>query len=247
MSMEHRNVVDRTDEDFEHGHREVRRDADSPWSIVPRSDFVRAVGTFWFQRAPHEIMLIDMGFATTRERAAEFEGASASDPAMWYYLGMASRDHGFMGEPTDEPLKWIMSALAAEAKIRGLRFTDIPGILPAHYLSWFAYGIREGVIERSFAKAVFAELLLMRHLPLHDERAGLEFNALITKPEFRPLATDDLGRVLDDIIEANGDQFDKARENPKLVQWFVGQAMKATGGKASAPKIIEIMTARLAA
>jgi len=245
--METRNVVDRVDDDFEHGHREQRADATAPWTRSLHGDYVLNTRRFWFQKAPHVIMAEDMGFETSVERAAEFAGASDNDPDMWYYLALASKDHGFMGEPTDEPLKWIMSALAAEVKVRGLRFGDIPRILPAHYLSWFAYAIREGTIDRTMAKAVFAELLKIPHRPLSDTQAGFDFNNLIARPEFKAVSADDLEPIVDRIIADNPGQFDKARENPKLVQWFVGQAMKATGGKASAPAVIAIVNARIAA
>ena len=36
---------------------------------------------------------------------------------------------------------------------------------------------------------------------------------------------------------ANPAQVEKAKENPKLAGWFVGQVMKATGGKAN-PKVV---------
>jgi Asp-tRNA(Asn)/Glu-tRNA(Gln) amidotransferase B subunit len=247
MITETRSVIDRSDAVFEHGHRETRSHPDGQWTVVPRSGWTKAIGPFWFQKTPKRIMAEDMGFETAESRANEFEAASGNDPAMWQYLATASRDHGFMGEPSDEPLKWIMSALAAEVKVRGLRFIDIPRILPAHYLSWFAYAIREGAIDRSFSKAVMAELLTIEHLPLHDPRAGLGFNTLIAKPEYQPLGASQLDVIMNQIVSANPDQFAKAKENPKLIQWFVGQAMKATGGKASASDVNAIMTKRLAA
>lgn len=246
MTIQTRSVVERIEDDFEHGHRETRRSDDDAWTVIPRSSYVRNLRRFWFQRTPVEIMAVDMGFETTTARANEFEAASGNDTAMWEYLAYASRDHAFMGAPSDEPLKWIMSALAAEVKVRGLRFVDIPGILPPHYLSWFAYAIREGEIDRSFAKAVMAELLTIEHLPLSNPAAGIAFNTLIAKPEYRPLDASKLEAVVDGIIDANPDQFAKAKDNPKLVQWFVGQAMKATGGKAQADRVVAIVNARLA-
>ncbi|MFN3955325.1 MAG: Asp-tRNA(Asn)/Glu-tRNA(Gln) amidotransferase subunit GatB [Pararhodobacter sp.] len=39
--------------------------------------------------------------------------------------------------------------------------------------------------------------------------------------------------AVDAIIAANPAQVEKARQNPKLAGWFVGQVMKATGGKAN--------------
>ncbi|MEC7965405.1 MAG: Asp-tRNA(Asn)/Glu-tRNA(Gln) amidotransferase subunit GatB [Pseudomonadota bacterium] len=49
--------------------------------------------------------------------------------------------------------------------------------------------------------------------------------------------------ALDDIIAANPAQVEKAKVNPKLAGWFVGQVMKATGGKAN-PKAVNQLVAQ---
>ena len=49
--------------------------------------------------------------------------------------------------------------------------------------------------------------------------------------------------AVDEIIAANPEQVEKAKENPKLAGWFVGQVMKATGGKAN-PKAVNDLVAR---
>jgi aspartyl-tRNA(Asn)/glutamyl-tRNA(Gln) amidotransferase subunit B len=43
-----------------------------------------------------------------------------------------------------------------------------------------------------------------------------------------------------EVIAANPDQVEKAKANPKLAGWFVGQVMKATGGKAN-PKAVNAL------
>ncbi len=52
--------------------------------------------------------------------------------------------------------------------------------------------------------------------------------------------------AVDAIIAANPDQVAKAQANPKLAGWFVGQVMKATGGKANPKAVNEIVAAKLA-
>jgi len=52
--------------------------------------------------------------------------------------------------------------------------------------------------------------------------------------------------AVDAIIAANPDQVAKALQNPKLAGWFVGQVMKATGGKANPKAVNEIVSAKLA-
>ncbi|WP_108837511.1 Asp-tRNA(Asn)/Glu-tRNA(Gln) amidotransferase subunit GatB [Tateyamaria sp. Alg231-49] len=51
--------------------------------------------------------------------------------------------------------------------------------------------------------------------------------------------------AVDEIIAANPAQVEKARENPKLAGWFVGQVMKATGGKANPKAVNEIVAGKL--
>jgi len=51
--------------------------------------------------------------------------------------------------------------------------------------------------------------------------------------------------ALDDIIAANPAQVEKAKQNPKLAGWFVGQVMKATGGKANPKVVNQLVAAKL--
>ncbi|MGC1506672.1 MAG: Asp-tRNA(Asn)/Glu-tRNA(Gln) amidotransferase subunit GatB [Sulfitobacter sp.] len=51
--------------------------------------------------------------------------------------------------------------------------------------------------------------------------------------------------AVDEIIAANPDQVAKAQANPKLAGWFVGQVMKATGGKANPKAVNQIVAAKL--
>jgi aspartyl-tRNA(Asn)/glutamyl-tRNA(Gln) amidotransferase subunit B len=52
-------------------------------------------------------------------------------------------------------------------------------------------------------------------------------------------------KAVDEIIAANPEQVEKAKANPKLAGWFVGQVMKATGGKANPAAVNQIVTAKL--
>jgi aspartyl-tRNA(Asn)/glutamyl-tRNA(Gln) amidotransferase subunit B len=51
--------------------------------------------------------------------------------------------------------------------------------------------------------------------------------------------------VVDDIIGKNPDKVADARSNPKAIGWFVGQVMKASGGKASPQAVNEILKRKL--
>ena len=51
--------------------------------------------------------------------------------------------------------------------------------------------------------------------------------------------------ALDQIIADNPAQVEKARVNPKLAGWFVGQVMKSTGGKANPKAVNELVQKKL--
>jgi aspartyl-tRNA(Asn)/glutamyl-tRNA(Gln) amidotransferase subunit B len=58
----------------------------------------------------------------------------------------------------------------------------------------------------------------------------------------------DLGaieKVVDEIAAANPDKVEQARVNPKLLGWFVGQVMKASGGKANPQAVNDLLKRKL--
>lgn len=58
----------------------------------------------------------------------------------------------------------------------------------------------------------------------------------------------DLGaieKVIDEIIAANPDKVEQVKAKPKLMGWFVGQVMKATGGKANPSSVNGLLSKKL--
>ncbi|MDJ0630957.1 MAG: Asp-tRNA(Asn)/Glu-tRNA(Gln) amidotransferase subunit GatB [Rhodobacter sp.] len=51
--------------------------------------------------------------------------------------------------------------------------------------------------------------------------------------------------AVDQVIADNPAQVEKAKQNPKLAGWFVGQVMKATGGKANPKSVNQIVSRKL--
>ncbi len=52
-------------------------------------------------------------------------------------------------------------------------------------------------------------------------------------------------KAVDEVIAANPDKAAQAREKPPLAGWFVGQVMKATGGKANPQAVSDMVKAKL--
>ena len=51
--------------------------------------------------------------------------------------------------------------------------------------------------------------------------------------------------AVDEVIAANPAQVEKAKANPKLAGWFVGQVLKATGGKANPAAVNDLVAKKL--
>ena len=51
--------------------------------------------------------------------------------------------------------------------------------------------------------------------------------------------------IIEKLIADNPGQVETYRKNPKVIGWFVGQVMKATGGKANPGMVQELLKARL--
>ena len=51
--------------------------------------------------------------------------------------------------------------------------------------------------------------------------------------------------AVDQVIAANPDKVEQAKAKPALIGWFVGQVMKATGGKASPQAVNDLLKKKL--
>jgi aspartyl-tRNA(Asn)/glutamyl-tRNA(Gln) amidotransferase subunit B len=54
-----------------------------------------------------------------------------------------------------------------------------------------------------------------------------------------------IGKIIDDIVARNPDKLADARTNPKAIGWFVGQVMKASGGKANPQTVNELLKKKI--
>ena len=54
-----------------------------------------------------------------------------------------------------------------------------------------------------------------------------------------------LEKIVDDIVGKNADKVADAKANPKAIGWFVGQVMKASGGKANPQAVNELLNRKL--
>src|SRR5665213_1216331 len=96
--------------------------------------------------------------------------------------------------------------------------------------------IADGTISGKIAKDLF-EILWTEG---GDPRAIVEARGMTQVTDLSAIE-----KVVDDIIANNPDKVADAKTNPKAIGWFVGQAMKSSGGKASPQAVNEILKRKL--
>ncbi len=129
---------------------------------------------------------------------------------------------------------WVINELFGRLKKEGHDIGESP--ISAAHLGQIIDLIGKGDISGKIAKDVF-------EIAYTTGRAPAE----IVETEGMRQVTDTgaIEAAVDEVIAANPAQVEKARANPKLAGWFVGQVMKATGGKANPKAVNEIVTGKL--
>jgi aspartyl-tRNA(Asn)/glutamyl-tRNA(Gln) amidotransferase subunit B len=129
---------------------------------------------------------------------------------------------------------WVINEMFGRLNKEGRDITASP--VSATQLAAVVDLIGEGTISGKIAKDLF-EIVWQE---------GGEPRALVETRGMRQVT--DLGAietVVDDIIAANPDKVAQARAKPQLIAWFVGQAMKASGGKANPQAVNDLLRSKL--
>ena len=129
---------------------------------------------------------------------------------------------------------WVINELFGRLNKEGLAIADSP--VSAGQLGGVLDLISAQVISGKLAKDLFEILWTEGGDP-----------AAIVKTRGMEQVTDTgaIEAAVDEIIAANPAQVEKARQNPKLAGWFVGQVMKSTGGKANPATVNALVMAKL--
>jgi aspartyl-tRNA(Asn)/glutamyl-tRNA(Gln) amidotransferase subunit B len=130
---------------------------------------------------------------------------------------------------------WVMSELFAVLNRRGLDIAKSP--VSAASLAGLLDLIENNTISGRIAKDVFAQMV----------ESGEEAAAIVEKQGLTQVTdTGAIESAVDAVLAANADKVAQVKGgNGKLVGWFVGQVMKATGGKANPGLVNETLKKKL--
>jgi aspartyl-tRNA(Asn)/glutamyl-tRNA(Gln) amidotransferase subunit B len=129
---------------------------------------------------------------------------------------------------------WVINELAGRLNREGKDIAAAP--VSAAQLGGVLDLLADGTISGKIAKDVF-EIVWSEG---GDPRAIVEARGLKQVTDISALE-----KLVDDIIAKNPDKVGDAKTNPKAIGWFVGQVMKASGGKANPQAVNDLFKRRL--
>jgi len=139
------------------------------------------------------------------------------------------------GRDGKQAANWVINDLFGRLKKDGDRpITDSP-VSPAQLggiLDLIARGDISGKIAKDLFEIVYTE-------------GGDPAQIVDARGMKQVTDTGAIEAAVDKVIADNPAQVEKAQANPKLAGWFVGQVMKATGGKANPKAVNDLVAAKL--
>ncbi|MGB6732201.1 MAG: Asp-tRNA(Asn)/Glu-tRNA(Gln) amidotransferase subunit GatB [Xanthobacteraceae bacterium] len=129
---------------------------------------------------------------------------------------------------------WVINELFGRLNKVGMDVAAVP--VSAAQLGVILDLIGDGTISGKIAKDVF-EIVWTEG---GDPRAIVEARGLKQVTDIGAIE-----KIVDDIVGKNPDKVVDAKSNPKAIGWFVGQVMKASGGKANPQAVNVLLKIRL--
>jgi len=133
---------------------------------------------------------------------------------------------------------WVINELFGRLNKEGQDVTTSP--VSAAQLGGLVDLIGEGVISGRIAKDLFEILWSEAGNGDLDPRQIVEARGMKQVTD-----TGAIEKAVDELIAANPDKVEQVKLKPTMLGWFVGQAMKASGGKANPQALNEILKAKL--
>ena len=138
------------------------------------------------------------------------------------------------GREPKQAANWVINELFGRLNKEGKNTSDSP--VSARQLGVILDLIKDGTISGKIAKDVFDIVFTEGGDPsaIVQERGLTQVTDMIA-----------IEAEVDKVIAANREKSEQAKTKPALAGWFVGQVMKATGGKASPQAVNEIVKSKL--
>ncbi len=138
------------------------------------------------------------------------------------------------GRDAKQALNFIVNELFGRLNKEGLSIEESP--ISAERLGGLVDLVADGTISGKIAKDLFDVMWT----EAGDPRELVEARGLRQVTD-----TGAIEAAVDAVVAANPDKVEQARAKPSMAGWFVGQVMKATGGKANPQAVNALVKAKL--
>jgi aspartyl-tRNA(Asn)/glutamyl-tRNA(Gln) amidotransferase subunit B len=138
------------------------------------------------------------------------------------------------GRDAKAAANWIINELSGRLNREGRNIANSP--VSATQLGAILDLIAAGTISGRIAKDLF-EIVWSEG---GDPKAIVEARGMKQVADLSAIE-----RMVDEIVAKNPDKVDQAKTKPAVIGWFVGQVMKASGGKANPQSVNELLKSKL--
>ncbi len=138
------------------------------------------------------------------------------------------------GRDAKQAANWVINELFGRLNKEGRNVIDSP--VTADQLGAILDLIKAGTISGKIAKDVFDIVWIEGG----DPETIVEARGLVQVTDMGAIE-----KAVNEAIAANPDKAEQAKAKPALIGWFVGQVMKATGGKASPQAVNTLLKQKL--
>src|SRR5258707_4375258 len=160
---------------------------------------------------------------------AEYAGVLVAERATAEFFEAVAR-----GRDAKTAAYWVIGDLFGALNKKGLGIEQSP--VAADQLGGLIDLIADGTISGRIAKDVFAEMI----------ETGIDAAAIVEKKGLRQMSdTGAIEAAVDAALAAHPAQVAQYHANPKVLGFFVGQVMKATGGKANPALVNQLLKKKL--
>src|SRR6266403_2348460 len=164
----------------------------------------------------------------------EDAGVLVAERATAEYFERVARSNG-KSRDAKATAYWVIGDLFGALNKQGRGIEEAP--ITPEQLGALLDLIADGTISGRIAKDVFAEMI----------ETGIDAAAIVEKKGLRQMSdTGAIEAAVDAALAAHPAQVAQYHANPKVLGFFVGQVMKATGGKANPALVNELLRKKLA-
>jgi aspartyl-tRNA(Asn)/glutamyl-tRNA(Gln) amidotransferase subunit B len=193
---------------------------------LPRELAKRFIDDFRFPFEFAELLTTD------RAKAAHFE-------SFWKSLNNELGDTSGISDVRIKGANWAMVEMAALLNAKGLTIVEAQDKLPPQMLGRLVARVVDGTINHRTGKEIF--LLMFEGQYNRDPDAIIEAKGLKQISD-----SSELEKIIDAVLAANAKNVEEIRAgNTKAMNALVGQAMKATKGKANPAQVNELLKKKI--